>query len=290
MRSACERNWTTNAPQAMDRDGFSLAGKSGSSEYRGVVPWVETPSLSFTARHEASQADDALAVLEDLEQHRTHLEELLPRVPANVTVVLHDSPVQLLFASPMLGVVRRLTSRAARRYMVGWYRTGEVHTLASPALRDISAGPDSERALLLSARRTYTALAIGTNNPLLPPPAGPGQLMRLLRTAWLSEGAAQHFAGQVPFMRAAIATRLRTGRVKFPPGVRDAALLAGSLFDLLQQERGERACVRLATHPAGDAMAALEEAFGGSRAEIEAAWRAHLDRLATPAPDVSPVH
>ena len=78
------------------------------------MPWVETPSLSFTARHEASQADDALAVLEDLEQHRGRLEELLPRVPGGVTVVLHDSPIQLLFASPMLAVMRRVASRAAR--------------------------------------------------------------------------------------------------------------------------------------------------------------------------------
>jgi len=253
------------------------------------VPWVETPSLSFTARHEASQVDDALAVLDDLEQHRARLEQLLPRVPANVTVILHDSPVQLLFASPMLAVMRRFASRAARRYMVGWYRTGEVHVLAPPALRDISAGPDSERALLLSPRRTYTALAIGTNNPLLPPPARPGRVARLLRTAWQAEGAAQHFAGQVPFLRAAIATRLRGGRVRFPPGVRDAGLIGGTIYDLLQQERGERACVRLATHPAGDHMKALEEAFGSSRHEIEAAWREHLDRLATPAPDVSPV-
>jgi hypothetical protein len=253
------------------------------------VPWVETPSLSFTARHEASQADDALAVLEDLEQHRARLEELLPRVPGGVTVILHDSPIQLLFASPMLAVMRRLASRAARRYLVGWYRTGEVHTLSAPALREISAGPDSERALLLSPRRTYTALAIGTNHPLLPPPSRPGHLSRLLRAAWLPEGAAQHFSGQVPFMRAAIATRLRAGRVKFPPGSRDAGLIGGTLFDLLQQERGERACVRLATHPAANPLAALEDAFGDSLPEIERAWRRHLERLATPAPDVSSV-
>jgi hypothetical protein len=253
------------------------------------VPWVETPSLSFTARHEASQADDALAVLDDLEHHRARLEELFPRLPANVTLILHDSPAQLLFANPMLAVTRRFASRAARRYMVGWYRTTEVHTLASPALREIAAGPDSERALLLSARRTYTALAIGTNNPLLPPPARPGRLARLLRTAWLPEGAAQHFAGQVPFMRAAIATRLRSGRIRFPPGTRDAGLIGGTLFDLLQQEHGQRACVRLAIHPARDARAALEEAFGGSAAEIERAWRAHVERLATPAPDVTAV-
>ena len=253
------------------------------------MPWVETPSLSFTARHEASQADDAVAVLEDLEQHRAHLEELLPRVPQGVTVILHDSPVQLLLASPLLALTRRVASRAARRYMVGWYRGGEVHTLSAPALREISAGPDSERALLLSPRRTYTALAIGTNNPLLPPPARPGQLSRLLRIAWLAEGAAQHFSGQVQFLRPAIAMRLRTGQVKFPPGPRDAGLFGGTLFDLLHREQGERACVRLATHPAGDARAALEAAFERPLAAVANAWREHLAQLATPAPDVTPV-
>ena len=253
------------------------------------MPWVETPSLSFTARHEASQADDALAVLEDLEQHRERLEELLPRMPQGVTVILHDSPVQLLFANPMLAVTRRVASRAARRYMAGWYRTGEVHSLAPPALREISAGPDSERALLLSPRRTYTALALGTNNPLLPPPSRPGSLLRMLRDAWLLEGAAQHFSGQVPFMRAAIATRLRAGRVRFPPGARDAGLIGGTLFDLLQREHGERACVRLATHPAANPRTALEDAFSAPASDIEAAWRGHLERLATPAPDVSAV-
>ena len=253
------------------------------------MPWVETPSLSFTARHEASQADDVLAVLEDLEQHRAHLEQLLPRVPENVTVILHDSSIQLLFASPLLAVMRRLASRAARRYMDGWYRRGEVHVLSPPALRELAAGEDSERALLLSPRRVYTALAIGTNNPLLPPPARPGQLMRLTRDAWLLEGAAQHFAGQVPFLRPAIARRLRGGRVRFPPGIRDAGLLAGTLFDLLHQEQGERACVRLATHPAASSRAALEDAFGRPAAEIGTAWREHLERLATPAPAVSSI-
>jgi hypothetical protein len=114
-------------------------------------------------------------------------------------------------------------------------------------------------------------------------------MLRMLRHAWLSEGAAQHFAGQVPFLRAAIATRLRSGRVKVPPGVRDAVLVGGTVFDLLQQEHGERACVRLATHPAADPMAALQDAFGEPAESIESAWREHLAQLATPAPDVHSV-
>ena len=57
------------------------------------MSWADTPSLSFTARHEAGQADDALAVLESLESHRQQLEELFPRVPGNVTVVLEGFPL-----------------------------------------------------------------------------------------------------------------------------------------------------------------------------------------------------
>ena len=54
------------------------------------------------------------------------------------------------------------------------------------------------------------------------------------------------------------------------------------------RERGERACVRLATHPASSKRAALEEAFGRRPDEVARAWREHLERLATPAPAVSP--
>jgi hypothetical protein len=251
------------------------------------VPWVETPSLSFTARHEGSQSDDALAVLEDLEAYRAQLAELFPRAPGNVTVVLHDSPLQLWLAHPLFATTRRLASRAARRYMVGWYRSGELHTLSPPTLRALSAGPDSERALLLSPRRAYAALVVGTNNPLLPPPMRPASLARLVRAAWLADGAAQHFAGQIPLMRAAIATRLRQGSVRFPPGVRDAGLVGGTVFDLLEREQGERACVRLATHPAASPRAALESAFERPLAQTAAAWREHLTRLATPAAAVS---
>ena len=149
-------------------------------------------------------------------------------------------------------------------------------------LRALSAGADSERAMLLSPRRAYTALVVGINNPLLPPPSRPAAVTPdLLRHAWLAQGAAQHFSGQVPFLRAAIAMRLRQGRVPFPPGARDAPLLAGSVFDLLAGERGERACVRLATHPYRNARDALEDSFDRSPrrhgARLARASRAALD-------------
>jgi hypothetical protein len=253
------------------------------------VSWVETTSLSFTARHDSAQADDAIAVLEDLEEHRNKLERLFTRLPGNVTIILHDSPLQLWLAHPLMLVSRVLARRAARRYVAAWYRAGEVHTLSPPALRSLAAGPDSQRALLLSPRRGFTALVVGVNNPLLPPPSRPAAVARALRRSWLAQGASAHFSGQVPLLRAAIAMRLRQGRVPFPPGARDAPLLAGSVFDLLDRERGERACVRLATHPHGSARDALEDAFDRSLSDTAMAWRRHLERLSTPDPGVAPV-
>ena len=69
----------------------------------------------------------------------------------------------------------------------------------------------------------------------------------------------------------------------FPPSLRDAALLGGTVFDLLAREEGAPAVARLATArlPAGGARAALERAFGGRPLRHSAeAWRAHLQRLA----------
>jgi hypothetical protein len=136
--------------------------------------------------------------------------------------------------------------------------------------------------MLLNPRRAYTALVVGVNNPLLPPPGRPGSALRALRHPWLGQGAAQHFAGQVPLLRAAIAMRLRQGRIPFPPGPRDAPLLAGSVFDLLARTRGERACVRLATHPYAGTRDAVTDSFERSVPDTAHAWRTHLERLATP--------
>jgi hypothetical protein len=251
------------------------------------VAWAETPSLSFTARHAAGQADDALAVLEALESYRERLEELFPRVPGNVTVVLHDSPLQMALAQPLLPVVRRLASPTARRYVAGWFARGEVHSLAPARLRALAGGPDSLEALLLTPLRIYTMLVVGTHNALLPPPFRPATISLLRRSPWLLDGAAAHFSGQVPLLRAALAMRLREGRVPFPPGLRDAPLVAGALFDLLARERGAAACVRLARQPTRDSIGALEAAFDLPAAEIASRWRSHLERLSAASPRVT---
>ena len=67
----------------------------------------------------------------------------------------------------------------------------------------------------------------------------------------------------------------------FPPSRRDAALLGGTVYDLLAREEGVDACVRMASRlwPGGH-RAALEKAFHGrSLKHTEGTWRAHLARL-----------
>jgi hypothetical protein len=124
---------------------------------------------------------------------------------------------------------------------------------------------------------------VGANNPELPPPFTTASFSRLLRWAWLAQGAAQFFSGQVPHLRAAIGRRLREGGTPaFPPSRRDAALLGGTVFDLLAREEGVEACVRMASrlYPGGHATA-LEKAFHGRSAKhTDATWRTHLARLA----------
>jgi hypothetical protein len=45
------------------------------------VPWVETNSPSFTARHDSEHADDAVRILDDLEEFRDSLEGVFPSTP-----------------------------------------------------------------------------------------------------------------------------------------------------------------------------------------------------------------
>ena len=66
------------------------------------MPWVETSSLSFLARHESAQADAAQQVLADLEDFRAELDGLFERLPGEVSVVIHPRPLMLALAAPWL--------------------------------------------------------------------------------------------------------------------------------------------------------------------------------------------
>jgi hypothetical protein len=251
------------------------------------VPWVETESLSFTARHESEQAEEAASVLEQLEGVRGRLGELFEITPGEVAVVIHPGPVQLYLAQPWLPLARLVAAPASRRYFSGWFSSREIHVLAPHVLRERASNvPGSREAIQLAPLHEYAHLVVGANNARLPPPFNPGSFRRYLAWAWLCEGAATWLSGQAQFLGPAIARRMHEGgKPSFPPSARDAMLLGGTVFGLLEREHGGRACVQLATGPHDDGgLLAIQSAFGAHRSEIEPAWRRYLTELATRAP------
>jgi hypothetical protein len=179
-----------------------------------------------------------------------------------------------------------LTAPAGRRYLAGWLSATELHVLApSPMLARASKVPGSREMLELTAAALYAQLVVAVNNDRLPPPFRPASFARYVRWAWLPVGAGQYFSGQTAFARPAIATRLREGSTpSFPPGVRDATVLGGTVFDLVAQERGEAAAVELASRmPKSGAAEALRHALPGhSHSELDDLWRGHLVQMAEP--------
>ncbi|MBA2512910.1 MAG: hypothetical protein H0V26_01065 [Solirubrobacterales bacterium] len=248
------------------------------------MAWLETTSRTFSARHDARDADDAAAVLSQLEAARTTLERLFEQRVEEMAVVLHGSVAQLDAAQPWLPLHRRLTAPAGRRYLVGWTTETQLHVLAPRLLAGRASNVEgSVELLMLAPAALFARRVVGANNARLPPPFGPRSFRRYLRWAWLVEGAAQYFSGQTRHVRPAIARRMREGAPPaFPPALGDAALLGGTLFDLLGREEGHAAAVALAI--AADSPspeAALVHAFKGRPLRhTEGTWRAHLERLA----------
>jgi hypothetical protein len=251
------------------------------------MAWVESGLGAFRARHDEADARDARRVLQSLELTALRMSELFPRPVPDITVVLHRSLTSLTMTNPALPLSWLMTAPAARRYVAGWAGAQEIHLLAPAVLRArASTVPGSREMLALSAAALYARRVILENNQGLRSVIGPIRLRRELRWAWLLEGAARWFSGQTEHARPAIARRLHEGggvtRIRFPPGLRDATLLGGTVIDLLAREEGERAAAEFAARlePQG-ARAALSKAFGGrSLAQTEDAWRSHLTRLA----------
>lgn len=246
--------------------------------------WVETASHNFTARHEERDEDDVAAVLDLLEDTRERIGPLFGKLPEEVTVVLHASGLELDFAQPFLPVVRRLTDPPARRYLAGWAGSGTLHVLTPRLLAERAAKVEGSREMLaLTPAALYVQLATAQCNPALPPPWSPRTTIRAARWAWLVAGAAQWFSGQTAHARPAIARRLREGnRPEFPPALRDAALLGGSVIDLVAREEGAETAARLVCAlPRGGPREALVSVFHGrAMVHTEGTWRAHLARMA----------
>jgi hypothetical protein len=246
------------------------------------VSWVETPSASFTARHDARDADDAVALLDRMELFRSQLDRRFFRTPGDVSIVMHPSTAELSMAQPWLPLARRANAPAARRYLAGWFATREIHVLSPRALEKRASGlAESIEALRLTPMHEYVHLVVGANNPQLPPPFSPRSFARYLRWAWLAEGAATHFSGQAPLFRPAIVRRMREGRPpSFPPTARDAMLLGGTIFGLVDEAYGPTAAVELVSRlDAGGARATIERIFARPAREVEPDWRDYLRSL-----------
>jgi hypothetical protein len=222
-------------------------------------------------------------VLESLEAFRGEVDGLFERAPGDIAVVLHPRAAALTLAHPWLPVARMVAAPASRRYFAGWFTEGDIHVLSPPALeRRASKVAGSREALLLSPLHEYSHIVIGANNPDLPPPFSPAAFRRYVRWAWLAEGGAVWLSGQTPYLRAAIVRRLReSGRPEFPPSARDAMLLGGTLFGMLEREAGPAAAAALATSPLEEsgARGVLADVFGRPLAGVERDWRAELDSL-----------
>jgi hypothetical protein len=243
------------------------------------MPWEETGSDHFVARHGTADRRGAVEVLELLEDTRARLGERVRALPAGpIAIVLHDSTAQLHAAQPLLPVLIRSTAPAARRYLVGRAGRDTIHVLAPRELRSRASNVEGSAELLrLAPAALYARLVVGEANPRL-------RGLRAVRWAWLGEGAAEWLSGRVRFARPAIARRLREGPPPaFPPAARDALLLGGTLVDLLAREEGPDAAMTL-IHDAGGrggARDALRQAFHGRALHhTEGTWRAHLGRLA----------
>jgi hypothetical protein len=248
------------------------------------MAWVETVSPSFRARHETADARDAERVLYGLEELRERLARSFPRALVDVTVVLHPGPVSLAMTNPLVPLTWLTTAPAARRYVAGWAGAAELHVLSPAALQKrASKVPGSREMLARTAAALYTRRVILVNNRDLSDRATPARAAKELKWAWLLEGGARWFAGQTEHARPAIARRLHEGRrPSFPPGLRDAPLLGGTVIDLLAREEGVLAAAQFVSrlHPQG-ARAALSKAFGGRAfVHTEGTWRAHLARMA----------
>ncbi len=249
------------------------------------MPWVESVSPSFRARHDSADSADAERVLQSLERTRERLSYLFPREIEGFTVVMHGSTLSLTIANPLTPVAWLATAPAARRYVAGWAGSQELHVLAPAALRARASNvPGSQEMLALSAAALYARRVVIENNDELSRARRPARAALELRWAWLVEGAGRWFGGQTEHARPAIERRLREGgRPQFPPGLRDAPLLGGTVIDLLAREEGEQAAARFVCrlHPQG-ARAALSLAFHGrSFVHTEGAWRTHLARIAS---------
>ncbi len=248
------------------------------------MSWTESASRSFACRHSSAASADAARVLRQLERARERLADDFPQPATELTVVLHDSPHALVLSNPLMPAIWGLTAKPVRRYVTGWAGRHELHVLAPRALRERASGVSgSFEMLALAPASLYSkAVIVGTNRELQQARL-PGRSWAELRWAWLVEGAARWLSGESGHGRMVAGNYMRTGhRPRFPPSARDAPLLAPTLIELLAEQQGSAAVVRLVgrLHTGGPDAALLSAFPGQGLSSIESEWRSRLRRLA----------
>src|SRR3954447_25865505 len=156
------------------------------------MPWIETESLSFIARHEADDTDYAQRTLDALEDLRLRLEERFDDVPGGITVIIHPTPGWLDAAHPFLPLARLAAAPAGPRYLRRWATATELHVLNGTYLDRRAAGEHSLAALRGTPERLYVQVVLGANNKRLPPPWGPRRFLRYLKGPWWMRAAARN--------------------------------------------------------------------------------------------------
>ena len=229
------------------RAGPRLEASLDNASTLGALSWVETKSLSFSARHDSEDTAFAERTLDRMEDLRLRLEDRFEQVPGEVTVVIHTNPAWLAMAHPFLPAARWSAAPAGRRYLAGWAMATELHVLNDPHMERRAAGEDSREALRGTAERLYAQLVIAANNRDLPPSWTPRRFARYLQLG-LAGG------GRRPVLRppgralpgGGDPSPARERPPLLPPSRRDAVILGGTIFDLLENERGPEACDQLA--------------------------------------------
>ena len=222
-------------------------------------------------------------MLESLEAFREEVDGLFEHAPGDIAVVLHPRAAALTLAHPWLPLARMVAAPASRRYFAGWFTEADIHVLSPPALeRRASKVPGLARGAAALAPSRVLAPRDRREQPGPPSAVLPRRLPSLRALGLAVRGRRRVASGQTPHLRAAIVRRLREGgRPEFPPSARDAMLLGGTIFSMLEREGGPGAAAALATSPLDDrgARGVLVEAFGRPLAAVERDWRAELDSL-----------
>ena len=177
-RRSTRRAWTTptSACTARRAHRARLRARSlarGMTQRHGLA---ETTSPSFTARHDGASQADAPSRCSTRSRRTAHGSgELFPRRARERHA--SSSTTRRCSSRSRARSPDRAPARVAARRGATWpagSRRASPRARARSALRARPAGADSLETLLLQRRsRAYTALAVGTNNPLLPPPCRP---------------------------------------------------------------------------------------------------------------------